>query len=101
MPLEIDTPARPPLPAHPPWYVRLVTVSFRTLLLTLLFAMLGMAVGLLVGIIGTVVMAAVHHTQPDMTYAYRHVAIPAALASAGVAFAWNLVRAVIDAVRGR
>jgi predicted membrane metal-binding protein len=76
-------------------------VSFRTLLLTLLFALLGMAVGLLAGIIATLVMAAVHHAPPNMTNAYRHAAIPAALASGAGAFIWNAVRAVRDMVRRR
>ena len=101
MPLDLDDRAKPPVPAHPPWYVRLVMMGFRTLLLTLLFALLGMAVGLLAGIIITVVTAAMHHTQPDMTAAYRHMAIPAAVASGAGAFLWNILRAIKDAVGGR
>ncbi len=101
MSLEVENRARPPLRTRAPWYVRFIMISFRTLLLTLLFAMLGMALGLLTGIIATVVMAGVHHVQPDMTVAYRHVAIPAALASGAGAFLWNVARAVKDAVSGR
>ena len=76
-------------------------VSFRTVLLTILFAALGMGVGLLVGIIATVVLAAAHNVQPDMTNAYRHVAIPLALASGLCAFVWNVFRGVKDAVSAR
>jgi Flp pilus assembly pilin Flp len=76
-------------------------VSFRTVLLTILFAALGMGVGLLVGIIATVVLAAIHGVQPDMTSAYRHSAIPLALASGACAFVWNVFRGVKDAVSAR
>ncbi|MGA2990474.1 MAG: hypothetical protein ABSD88_08355 [Candidatus Korobacteraceae bacterium] len=96
--LEVD---KPPLRSRAPWYVRLMMVSFRTLLLTLLFALLGMAIGLLTGIIATLVIAGVHHVPPDMTNAYRHAAIPAAVVSGAGAFLWNTGRAVKDAVSGR
>ena len=101
MSVDLDNRAKPSAAARPPWYVRLIMVGFRTLLLTLLFALLGMAIGLLAGIIVTVVMAAMHHTQPDMTAAYRHVAIPAAVASGAGAFLWNLFRAIKDAASGK
>ncbi len=100
MPLDVDNRAKPSVPARPPWYVRLVMIAFRTLLLTMLFALLGMAMGLLAGIIGTIVMAAMHHTQPDMTAAYRHVAIPAAVVSGAGAFLWNVLRAIKDVLSG-
>ena len=100
MSVDVNNRLKSTAPARPPWYVRLIMVGFRTLLLTLLFAMLGMAVGLLAGIIGTIVMAAMHHTQPEMTAAYRHVAIPAAVASGAGAFLWNVIRAVKDAMSG-
>ncbi len=86
---------------HPPWYVRLIMVSFRTVLFTILFTALGMGVGLLLGIISTVVLAAVHHVQPNMANAYRHIAIPLALASGSCALLWNVFRGVKDAVSGR
>jgi uncharacterized BrkB/YihY/UPF0761 family membrane protein len=95
--VENRTPARP----APKWYVRFIMVSFRTVLLTVLFTALGMGVGLLVGIVATVVLAAVHNVQPDMTQAYRHVAIPLALASGSCAFVWNVFRGVKDAVSRR
>jgi len=101
MPLDVDRAKSTTAPAPPPWYVRLIMIGFRTLLLTMLFALLGMAMGLLAGIIGTVVIAAMHHTQPDMTAAYRHVAIPAAVASGAGTFLWNVFRAIKDAVSGR
>ena len=85
----------------PKWYVRLIMVSFRTVLFTLFFAALGMGVGLLGGIIFTVVLAAVHGVSPNMTHAYRYVAIPLALTSGSCAFVWNVFRGVKDAVSAR
>jgi hypothetical protein len=93
---ERERPVRP----RAPWYVRLIMVSFRTVLFTVLFTALGMGMGLLLGIIATVVLAAVHHVQPEMANAYRHVAIPLALASGSCAFVWNVFRGVKDAVSG-
>jgi len=92
---------RAPVRPAPKWYVRFIMVSFRTVLLTILFGALGMGVGLLVGIIATVVLAAAHGVQPDMTNAYRHAAIPLALASGSCAFVWNVFRGVKDAVSSR
>ena len=94
---ESERPAR----SRPPWYVRFIMVSFRTVLFTILFTALGMGVGLLLGIIATVLLAAVHHAQPDMANAYRHVAAPLALASGSCALAWNVFRGVKDAVSAR
>ena len=96
MALEVENraPARP----RPKWYVRLIMVSFRTVLLTILFTALGMGAGLLMGIIATIVLAAAHGVQPDMTHAYRYVAIPLALTSGSCALLWNIFRGVKDAV---
>jgi hypothetical protein len=94
---ESKRPARP----RAPWYVRLIMVSFRTVLFTLFFAALGMGAGLLVGIIVTVVLAAVHSVAPNMTHAYRYIAIPVALTSGSCAFVWNVFRGVKDAVSAR
>jgi hypothetical protein len=79
---------------RPNWLVRLVMVLFRTLLLTILFTGLGMAAGLLTGILWNVISAMIHHTQPDMTNAYRNVAIPVAIFTGGCALLWNIVQAV-------
>jgi Flp pilus assembly pilin Flp len=88
-------------PTRAPWYVRFIMVLFRTVLFTVLFTALGMGVGLLLGIIATVVLAAVHHVQPEMANAYRHVAIPLAVASGSCALLWNVFRGIKDAVSGR
>jgi len=97
----LQTESKRTAPARAPWYVRFIMVSFRTVLFTLFFAALGMGVGLLVGIIVTVALAAVHGVSPNMTQAYRYVAIPLALASGSCAFVWNVFRGVKDAVSAR
>jgi len=57
---------------------------------TLLFTCGGMGVGLLLGIIGMIVYGLVAGVQPDMRNAYRHVAIPVAIAMGSLAFAGAL-----------
>jgi hypothetical protein len=101
--MALELKSRPKIPARSraPWYVRVIMVSFRTVLFTLLFTALGMGVGLLLGIVATVVLAAVHHVQPEMANTYRHVAIPLALASGSCAFVWNVFRGVKRAVSAR
>ena len=101
MALEVQNTPQVEYRPRPPWHVRLIMFIARTLLFTLLFAGLGMGVGLLFGIIATTVTAAAHHVQPDMTNAYRHIAIPVALVSGTCAFVWNVFRAVKDAVSAR
>jgi uncharacterized BrkB/YihY/UPF0761 family membrane protein len=66
---------------------RVAGVAFRILFLTFLATLLGFAVGLLVGIAGTVIASALHGRHPDMTDAYRHVALPFAVAIAVVSLA--------------
>ncbi len=64
---------------------RLAGLAFRIAFLTFLAALLAFAAGLLVGIIATVLAAAARGSHPDMTYAYRHIAFPAAVAVAAIA----------------
>jgi len=66
---------------QPRWYV----VPLRVLLLTFLLTLLAFAVALLLGILGIVVSATLRGLHPNMTVAYRHIALPAALAAGEVA----------------
>jgi hypothetical protein len=66
---------------------RLAGVAFRILFLTFLATLLAFAVGLLAGILGTVVASALQGRHPDMTNAYRHVALPFAVGIAAVSLA--------------
>jgi hypothetical protein len=70
-------------------------LPLRVLLVTFLLALLSFAVCLFLGIMGLVVMAAVRGAHPNMTIAYREVALPAALL-AGVA---ALVVAIVAEIR--
>ena len=64
---------------EPRWY----GVLARVLLVTVVCTLLVFAVSLLVGIVGTVIASRLHGTRPDMTVAYRYMALPTA-AIAGV-----------------
>ena len=66
---------------QPRWYV----IPLRVLLLTFLLTLLAFAVGLLLGILGIVVNATLRGLHPNMTAAYRHIALPIALAAGVVA----------------
>lgn len=60
------------------------TIPARVLLLTFIGTLLVFAVSLLLGIMGTVVAGLVRGTRPEMTGAYRHIALPAAAVAGGV-----------------
>ena len=64
---------------EPHWYGALA----RVLLVTFVGTLLVFGVSLLVGIVGTVIASRLHGTRPDMTLAYRYIALPTA-AIAGV-----------------
>jgi hypothetical protein len=69
--------------ARPPrWY----GVPARVLLVTVIAALLCFSVTLLFAIFGTVILASLHGVHPDMRVAYRHVALPIALAAAAIIF---------------
>jgi hypothetical protein len=78
-------PAPRPRPVH--WY----TIPVRVLLVTFIGTLLCFALSLLFGIFGTVILASLHRAHPDMTVAYRHIAVPVALAAAGIIFVAMLV----------
>lgn len=63
----------------PTLFQRTVMRTFRTLFVTLLFAIFGMGVGLMSGILWYVIGGAARGVHPDMTLAYRHVAIYVAI----------------------
>jgi amino acid transporter len=69
----------------------LFTSTVRVLFTTLIFTAGGMGLGLLLGIIAMVTYGLAAGVQPDMRNAYRHVAIPFAIAIGCVAFVGALV----------
>jgi amino acid transporter len=62
------------------------TSTVRVLFTTLIFTAGAMGLGLLLGIIGMIAYGLAAGVQPDMRNAYRHVAIPLAIAIGCVAF---------------
>ena len=77
----------PPTPRPPRWYA----IPVRVLLVTFIGTLLAFAVGLLVGIIGTVAGSALRGIHPNMTVAYRQIALPAAVVAGSIIFVLALV----------
>jgi hypothetical protein len=74
--------------ARPPrWYM----IPVRVVLVTFIGTLLSFAVSLFLGIIGTVVVSAVRRINPNMTVAYRHVALPAAAVAGSIIFVLALL----------
>ena len=61
------------------------TSTVRVLFTALLFTAAGMGAGLFLGILGTVIYGMISGRHIDMTNAYRHVAIPVAIATGSIA----------------
>ena len=59
----------------PRWFL----IPLRVLLVTFLLTLLSFAVSLLLAILGVVVGARLRGTHPNMTIAYRDIALPAAV----------------------
>jgi hypothetical protein len=72
----------PPKPRSVRWYA----IPVRVLLVTFIGTLISFAVSLLLGILGTVVMSSLRHVNPNMTVAYRHIALPVALVAGSVIF---------------
>jgi len=72
----------PPTPHPPRWYA----IPVRVLLVTFIGTLISFAVSLLLGIIGTVVASSLRHVNPNMTVAYRDIALPAAVVAGFIIF---------------
>jgi hypothetical protein len=72
---------------QPRWYL----IPVRVLLVTFLLTLLAFAVSLLLGILGIVIRARLRGFHPNMALAYRHVALPIALAACVVALVTTTV----------
>ena len=74
--------------ARPPrWY----TIPLRVGLVTFICTLIIFAVSLLFGIVGTIVVASLRHVRPDMTAAYRRIALPAAIVAGCVVCILSLI----------
>jgi hypothetical protein len=72
----------PPTPHPPRWYA----IPVRVLLVTFIGTLISFAVSLLLGILGTVIVSALRHINPNMTVAYRQIALPAAVVAGSIIF---------------
>jgi hypothetical protein len=77
MPATMSSSPRPPR-----WYA----IPVRVLLVTFIGTLISFAVSLLLAIIGTVVISSLRHVNPNMTVAYRDIALSAAAVAAGIIF---------------
>lgn len=66
----------------PRWYA----IPFRVLLVTFILTLISFALCLLMSILGTMLAAKVHGYTPDLRLAYRHIALPIAIAAGVVVF---------------
>jgi hypothetical protein len=71
----------------PRWYA----IPLRVLLVTFIGTLISFAVSLFVGIIGVGALSTLRHVHPDMTIAYRHIALPAAVVAGSIIFVLALV----------
>jgi amino acid transporter len=73
------------------WYL----IPARVFLVTTILTLLSFAVSLFLGILGTALGAKLRGVHPNMTFAYRHIALPVATVAAVIVF----VSAVIMEIR--
>jgi putative glutamine amidotransferase len=69
---------------------RWIGIPARVFAMTFLFTLLSFAVALLLSILGTVVYAQVKHVAPNLTFAYRHIAFPCAIAAGAIVLVLSL-----------
>jgi hypothetical protein len=69
----------PPTPRPPSWY----SIPVRVLLVTFIGTLISFAVSLFVGI---VIISTLRHMHPDMTTAYRTIALPATVVTGSIIF---------------
>jgi hypothetical protein len=75
-----------PTARSPRWYA----IPVRVLLMTFIGTLISFAVSLLVGILGIVIVSAVRHVEPNMTVAYRRIALPVAVVAGSIIFVLTL-----------
>lgn len=77
--------SRPTRPLH--WY----GIPVRVALLTFLGTLVSFAASLFFGILGTVILGALRRVHPDLSVAYRHIAVPIAIVAGSVIFLAALI----------
>ncbi len=69
---------------------RWIGIPVRAFAMTFLFTLLSFAVALLLSILGTMVYSQVKHVAPNLTFAYRHIAFPFAIAVGAIVLVVSL-----------
>ena len=69
---------------------RWIGIPARVFAVTFLFTLLTFAVALLLSILGSVVYSQVKHVAPNLTFAYRHIAFPCAIAAGAIVLVLSL-----------
>jgi hypothetical protein len=69
---------------------RWIGIPVRVFAMTFLLTILSFAVALLLSILGTVVYSQVKHVAPNLTFAYRHIAFPCAIAAGAIVLVLSL-----------
>jgi hypothetical protein len=80
----------PPTPRPTRWYA----IPVRVLLVTFILTLISFAVSLLLGILETVVVSSLRHVHPNMTVAYRRIALPTAVVVGSIIFVLALAMEV-------
>ena len=75
---------------------RWIGIPARIFAMTFLMTLLSFAVALLVSLVGTVVYSRVRHIAPDLPFAYRHIALPCAIAAGAVVLLLSLALEIRD-----
>jgi hypothetical protein len=80
-------------------FVAFVKSAFRVALMTGVFTLIGFAIGLFCGIMASVLFGAIRHIHPDMTMAYKYVAVPFGIGAFVITFCVMVFIEIRDAVR--
>lgn len=80
----------PPKQPTPRWYA----IPVRIAVVTFIGTLICFAVSLLLGIVGTVIFSRLRGQHPDMTVAYRYIALPAGFVAGGIIFVLAIVMEV-------
>jgi hypothetical protein len=72
---------------RPRWYA----IPVRVVIVTFVVTLISFAVSLLLGLAGVILVAKMRGLQPDLTFAYRNIAFPVAIAVGAIVLSLSLV----------
>ena len=76
-------------------------MAWRVFAFTFLLTLLSFAVTLLLSILGTIIYSQIQHVAPNLTYAYRHIALPIALVVGAIVLVITLFVEIRNYRRGK